>query len=105
MSASDISRVRCARAWVSVLRAHPRHVLPGHVVRGAALAHRVHPRLEEDLLHVLRDPQRLVQSDGAAPSPRRAAAASAKPRPHGGSGGQRAAIRCPVRDRDSLIWI
>ena len=83
----------------------PWTLLPEHVVRGAALDHRVHPRLDEDLLHVLRDPQRLVQSDGAAPSPRRAAAASAKPRPHGGSGGQRAAIRCPVRDRDSLIWI
>ena len=31
-------------------------------MRGAALAHRVHPRLDEDLLPVLRDPQRLVQS-------------------------------------------
>ena len=84
----------------AVLRAggHQGHVLPGHVVRGAALAHRVHPRLDEDLLPVLRDPQRIVLSV-------RAAAASVKPRPHGGSGGQRAAIRCPVRDRDSLIWI
>ena len=40
----------------------PWTLLPEHVVRGAALAHRVHPRLDEDLLHVLRDPQRLVQS-------------------------------------------
>ena len=32
------------------------------LVRGAALAHRVNPRLHEDLLSVLRDPQRLVQS-------------------------------------------
>ena len=38
------------------------HVLPGHVVRGAALAHRVRPRLDEDLLPVLLDSQRLVQS-------------------------------------------
>ena len=39
----------------TVLRAggHQGHVLPRHVVRGAALAHRVHPRLDEDLLHVL----------------------------------------------------
>ena len=40
----------------------PWTLLPEHVVRGAALAHRVHPRLDEDLLPVLRDPQRLVQS-------------------------------------------
>ena len=48
----------------TVLRAggHQGHVLPGHVVRGAALAHRVHPRHDEDLLSVLRDPQRLVLS-------------------------------------------
>ena len=48
----------------AVLRAggHQGHVLPGHVVRGAALAHRVHPRHDEDLLPVLRDPQRHVQS-------------------------------------------
>ena len=48
----------------AVLRAgaNQGHVLPEHVVRGAALAHRVHPRLDEDLLPVLRDPQRLVQS-------------------------------------------
>ena len=50
----------------AVLRAgdNQGHVLPGHVVRGAALAHRVHPRprLDEDLLPVLCDPQRLVQS-------------------------------------------
>ena len=45
-----------------MLRAQPRHVLPGHIVRGAALAHRVQPHLDEDLLHVLRDLQRLVQS-------------------------------------------
>ena len=48
----------------TVLRAggHQGHVLPGHVVRGAALAHRVPPRHDEDLLPVLRDPQRHVQS-------------------------------------------
>ena len=45
-----------------MLRAQPRHVLPGHIVRGVALAHRVQPHLDEDLLHVLRDLQRLVQS-------------------------------------------
>ena len=69
MSASDggklglhVSRVRWAGAGASVLRAQPRHVLPGHIVRGVALAHRVHSHLDEDLLHVLRDLQRLVQS-------------------------------------------
>ena len=31
-------------------------------MRGVALAHRVQPHLDEDLLHVLRDLQRLVQS-------------------------------------------
>ena len=70
------------------------------------MAHCVHPRIDEDLLPVLRDPQRLVQSVHVeAPSCRCTAAASAKPCPRDGSGGQRAAVRCLVCERDSLICI